>query len=630
MNIKPFKLKSPLSLRKMELKRGLFAVLFFGGFLFLINFVSADFIDSGDLVQNVTDCGVLNTTNATYTLNQSINSSFSCILVNATNITLDCANYNITFGNATGGFGVFVSGGSEGYNFVTIRNCYLIQNESGLNHSAILLESSSKHARIINNTIETYGNETYGVIIEDNSNNITISENVIYTEGSEAKGIFLGENVTDTMIQENVVITIGNDASGVVIGDSSSGIVTYNNTIWIFGNRTLENGMGGILLEVNTFDLNVSSNLVFAGYFNGSDYEPETEEIGYVLPPGGGYNSSCIWVWGNNSTIYGNLVISFGGDSGRGVFLSGVENVSLDSNTIIALGENGEGIYSIQSEMLVFYGNFIATLGENSSAISSSQDSDNNISFNEIATLGNYSHGIFFNESHNHTLTRNEIYTSESTSYVLYLTTSAGELIYDNLFNTSTNGSGIYITSSDPSDFNTTKTSGTNIVGKSYIGGNFYTNSSGTGYSDTCTESGGDYICDSEYQVVEGVDIFDYLPLTLFTSYVVENEGSGSSTSGGCTTKWVCTEWGSCIDGVQTRNCTKEKPYCYVSIMKKPLEVKNCSDSNLLEGSPDSSSDEEVQVTEKEIARSFLWVVSPIVVAGVLIFLFYKYFRKRK
>ena len=125
----------------------------------------------------------------------------------------------------------------------------------------------------------------------------------------------------------------------------------------------------------------------------------------------------------------------------------------------------------------------------------------------------------------------NIIETGESNSYVLYLITSAGEFIYNNLFNTSTTGSGIYINDSDMSDFNITKTSGINIVGKSYLGGNYWTNINGTGYSDTCTEATGDYICDSSYRIIEGNDFIDYLPLALTTSYTAPT--SPSSGGGG-------------------------------------------------------------------------------------------------
>jgi len=82
-------------------------------------------------------------------------------------------------------------------------------------------------------------------------------------------------------------------------------------------------------------------------------------------------------------------------------------------------------------------------------------------------------------------------------------------LIYNNLFNNTQN-----VQSSSPSynAWNTTKQVGTNIVGGSYIGGNYWGKPDGTGYSDTCGDADGDGICDAPYVI--DANNTDYLPLT--------------------------------------------------------------------------------------------------------------------
>ena len=60
--------------------------------------------------------------------------------------------------------------------------------------------------------------------------------------------------------------------------------------------------------------------------------------------------------------------------------------------------------------------------------------------------------------------------------------------------------------------WNITKTVGTNIIGGAYLGGNYWTNPSGTGYSDTCTDADKDGFCDNSYTVATGN--IDYLPLS--------------------------------------------------------------------------------------------------------------------
>ncbi len=167
-----------------------------------------------------------------------------------------------------------------------------------------------------------------------------------------------------------------------------------------------------------------------------------------------------------------------------------------------------------ENSSLLFYNNLITTSANYSYGIFLQGENYNNISSNNITTSGNASYGIYFNESTSSTLTNNIIKTGESDSYVLYLLSVSNHSFYNNIFNTSTSGSGVYWEDGDVNYFNTTNTSSTNILGKTNIGGNFWTNSQGTGYSDTCTNLDSDYFCDSVYRVINfSNDNIDYLPL---------------------------------------------------------------------------------------------------------------------
>ena len=465
----------------------LFLIVFLG--LTILNFVSA--------ATNVTGCGTLNTTNEVYTLNQSISSSFDCLIINATNITLDCAGYNITYGNASGGRGIAVVDEDTqlGFNNVTIKNCLVIQNESGVNESAIFFGEGSENGVAYNNTIIVYGNGTSGILFEESSVGANISLNNITTSGGEAYGIYLGMDGSEANIESNIVTISGNDSSGVLVDADS--ITLFNNTITNSGNRSSGGVVAGIFLEEGTSDMNVSSNNINTS----------------------GTDGAGIWIWGSNSS-FDNNVITASGELGDGIYLNDVQGVNLTSNTMDISGVSAIGIHSVMSEesSLIFYNNVITTSADYSDGIYLKSDSYNNISLNNITTSGSDSYGIYFNESHSITLAQNRIKTTGLDSYVLYLLTSADETFYDNIFNTSTSGSGVYFEDADVSYFNTTNTTSTNIVGKNYIGGNFWTNDNGTGYSDTCTNFGGDYFCDSAYVVVSGLDNTDYLPLTTYTN----------------------------------------------------------------------------------------------------------------
>jgi hypothetical protein len=70
--------------------------------------------------------------------------------------------------------------------------------------------------------------------------------------------------------------------------------------------------------------------------------------------------------------------------------------------------------------------------------------------------------------------------------------------------------------------FNLTKTPGINIINGSYLGGNYWINNAGTGYSQTCLNYDNDGICDSPYHwYVDGEGI-DYLPLTYIVSQITK------------------------------------------------------------------------------------------------------------
>ncbi len=471
-------------------------VLLAGIILFNILFVSSEFVDDGSLVQNVTDCGVLNTSNAIYTLNQSINSSFDCLNINASNITLDCQGYNITFGNVTGGKGINVFDGDEGgYNDITIQNCIVVQNESGADHTAIFFGGGSENGIVYNNTIIVFGLDTPGMLFESNSVNANISFNNITTSGGLGSGIIIEEDGTGADISNNIITISGEDASGIKMGDYSSNGLIYNNTVTTSGNwSTADNTtLGGIFLEMLTDNINVSTNTITMS----------------------GHNTAGIWVWScYNHSIENNIITTSGG-SGDGIFLSDLQGVNITSNTINITGDLGDGVYSyISEDPLLFYNNVITTSGIYAYGFNLEQDSNNNFSSNNITTSGSYSYGVYSYESHNNTLANNIIETGAITSYVIYFDTTSEDGVYNNIFNTSTSGSGLFINNSDLNYFNTTNTISTNIIGKTSIGGNFWTNNESTGYSDNCFDLDGDHFCDSEYAIVNERDERDYLPLT--------------------------------------------------------------------------------------------------------------------
>lgn len=160
---------------------------------------------------------------------------------------------------------------------------------------------------------------------------------------------------------------------------------------------------------------------------------------------------------------------------------------------------------------------------------------------------------------HNFTLTGSKFYNDSSGSLDFASTNYAlSSKIYNNLFNDS-----IYMAFEESPrnvSWNTTRQTGTRIYSAgTEIGGNYWTNSTANGYSDTCTDANTDGFCDDPYDVEAGVacaevadglpacgNNTDWLPLSAFYEEPL------------CVQNWTCTEWGECVRGYQTRECTDE------------------------------------------------------------------------
>jgi len=116
------------------------------------------------------------------------------------------------------------------------------------------------------------------------------------------------------------------------------------------------------------------------------------------------------------------------------------------------------------------------------------------------------------------------------------------------------------------------------------------------------------------------------------------SSGVGGTTEtttggGGCLTNWICSDWSFCNNGMQIRNCTKQKTDCYDDLNRKPIESQNCfvdksGDKN------NTGSGERINnypnENEKGIVKTIISVILIIVIIFTLIFFGYKRHRKRR
>jgi|GEM_PF-4902972 len=241
--------------------------------------------------------------------------------------------------------------------------------------------------------------------------------------------------------------------------------------------------------------------------------------------------------------------------SGHGIFIPGVagDPITITNSTIS--GNSGNGIYTQYLLSLIITNNTISYNGGIGVQNSGGMVADNTISYNgghgvygsgtfidntisyngndgihfrgggtiaDNIISGNGGYGIDFysglptrprgGDSTCGTLLAIGNNISGNTNGVSIGSDCAGSYtIYNNYFNT--NNFNLFSSGT----LNTTQTAGTNIVGGPYLGGNFWADPSGTGFSQTCTDVNQDGICDTIYALDE--NNIDYLPLSMnFTS----------------------------------------------------------------------------------------------------------------
>ncbi len=189
-----------------------------------------------------------------------------------------------------------------------------------------------------------------------------------------------------------------------------------------------------------------------------------------------------------------------------GVYLSNANNNQIINSTF---NSNSYGIFLSSSSNNSIIN---STFTSNSYGIYLSYSSNNQI-INSTSNSNSY-YGIYLSSSSNNTIHLNKI---ENNQYGIYLYSSGStpNKIYNNLFNNTNN---FYFSGAVYSNYwNTTRQPGVRIYSPgNEIGGNYWTNSTGNGFSDICNDTNGDGFCDEPLILDPGQtgNNTDYLPLS--------------------------------------------------------------------------------------------------------------------
>jgi hypothetical protein len=89
----------------------------------------------------------------------------------------------------------------------------------------------------------------------------------------------------------------------------------------------------------------------------------------------------------------------------------------------------------------------------------------------------------------------------------------------------------------------------------------------------TCLTSGSYSIAGINCTLINGVIKVSNLRYSGILGTIIVT--SSSSTNGSCTPVWSCTSWNKCVDGNQTRTCTKLNN-CGTALLGKPTEIRTC------------------------------------------------------
>ena len=500
------------------------------------------------IATNFSSCQTFSSSD-TYTLTSNISTSSSCLIINATDVYIDCQGNTIN-----------TSSGVNGVDFL-----------AGMNDSSLT-----------NCRIDGFTNAIYfsGAGIETTTENVTINNNHL-TNNDNA--ISSDTNSQNDGVYHQIYNNFFNNTNDLNIYDGGA---VYNYRFWIT-TYTATNIVGREQIGGN----------YWTNYYNGgfsdtcsnsdnnsfcdSTYNIDAFDDNYPLtlvqpppvPPFNGSITACKnsgWSAGETYTLEQNI----NAGSGSYCFDGFTDDVTLDCQgyTITSTGTTGAASFDADnvtiknclfddfsdsyavvhvglSNSFTFEYNTVSDCsGGFAAALDTSGVFSTSTSYVRYNTISNCPYGVLMYgassdwEIHDNNITNTgysgidlwessgafsdfKIYNNRvsGSGYSLSCLDISGGgsycgmgvgVIYNNLFN-STNLYDISGTGTFTTDWNTSEASGTNVVGGPSIGGNYHGTASGGGYSDGCTDTDEDGFCDSSYTFGS---FTDYLPLTEYTA----------------------------------------------------------------------------------------------------------------
>jgi parallel beta-helix repeat protein len=469
----------------------------------------------------ISACSVLDTAYGVYTLTADIIDSTAtyCMNISANHVILDCQGHTIDGVDSAATYGIYVYRSSVTTTNVTIKNCVVTDWNWGIdfyysysNNLSNITANSNYYYGIASfssdyNTLTNISaNSNYYGIRLDSSDYATIKDSKLIN--STYADVLYQTDRTSLDCHSNFTNVIGTDNKPIVFYNTSTTIKNWNNNA---SEIILCGADNSVIDNVTMSHTNVKNNGLFLVATNLTNVSNSFFNNTY----------HGIDFYYSNSNNLSNIRISY---NSYGFYFSYSNFNNLSSITANSNSNYGIYLYSSNSNTL-----------SNITANSNSQygiyfDSSDYNNLSNITANSNY-YGIYLYSSSSNTIKNSIIQGNSRFGIYLYSAgNTAPNLIYNNLFNNTNN---FYFTGIIfANNWNTTRQSGTRIYSPgTEIGGNYWTNSAGNGYSDTCTDADKDGFCDSSYTLNANGPNIDYLPLSNKYSETIPPTYSLNSTN---------------------------------------------------------------------------------------------------
>ncbi|MBN1170141.1 right-handed parallel beta-helix repeat-containing protein, partial [Candidatus Micrarchaeota archaeon] len=380
---------------------------------------------------DITSCLVINS-NGTYSLQNDLfgapntrGSYNACVVIESSNVTLDCNTYYIMNNETSDAIGIYVNGS---YTNITVQNCPAISNylngilingisNSTLSNNIVYYSSGASirmqnvtYTNITNNTV--YGSDS-GIYVSGNSAGNLISLNTIMN--NEYYGIHLFGAYSGKIGENTVKNNLG---SGILLGGGTTNTYTYSNNI-------SNNSEYGIQIVASSENNSFYNNTVINNSWSGISVQSSRQNItnntvAYNSEQGIGLSGS------HSNNISNNLIYN---NSFNGILFNNANNSNVSYNSVSNNSINGIQLTSSGNN----FSNNSIYKNANHGLLLGPSSLSNNLTGNDV--FNNTLDGIHIN-SKNNRITAGKIYSNSR--YGCYVDTGSNStfinstIMYDN------------------------------------------------------------------------------------------------------------------------------------------------------------------------------------------------------